>query len=279
MWFSTRDYGTWIQCPSIEMPSSKEGWNSGGSFLNGGAYQRSSTAAHKKYALHWGSIGRDEARKILDFADRLYGDGPFYWVDPFVAEYNMLPQWFASPSQGLTDGIPLNGDVRGTAIDTPANANGYPVKSIVYTVILGVPTVPVWVPVPPGYTAWVGAHGADGTGGVLQVQTTTGPTSYGSTTTLTLLPVTSTVRVDTAFSGAITGIELSLSGNGTITLSGIMVQVLPNGVTPEPGGFISGQGHSGCSFVDQPEYVPYSAAFDRASVAAEFVETEGWRVA
>jgi hypothetical protein len=120
MWFSTRDYGAWIQCPSIEMPSKKEGWNSNGLFLNGGAYSRSSTAAHKHYNMSWGNINRDEARKILDFADRLYGDGPFYWVDPFVAEYNMLPQWFASPSQGITDGIPLNGGTRGTAIATPA---------------------------------------------------------------------------------------------------------------------------------------------------------------
>jgi hypothetical protein len=280
MWFGTRDYAAWIQCPSVEMPSSKEAWNSTGTFLNGGAYGRSSTAAHKRYNMSWGIINRDEARKILDFADRLYGDGPFYWVDPFVAEYNMLPQWFASPSQGITDGIPLNGDVRGTAIGTPDNTNGYPVKSIVYTVNPAVPTVPVWVPIPPGYRAWVGAHGSDGTGGTVQVRPTTGPTSYDTTYTLTLLPVTSTIRVDATFGGgAVTGIELSLAGSGTITLSGIMVQILPVGVTPEPGGFISGQGHSGCSFVEQPEYVPYSAAFDKASLAAEFIETEGWRVA
>lgn len=280
IWFGTRDYATWIQCPSPEMPSSKEGWDSTGTFLNGGAYKRSSTAAHKHYNMHWASIGRDEARKILDFADKLYGDGPFYWVDPFVAEYNMLPQWFASPGQGITDGIPLNGDVRGTSIGTPANSNGYPVKSIVYTVNPAVPTVPVWVPIPPGYRAWVGAHGSDGTGGTVQVRPTIGPTSYDTTYTLTLIPVTSTIRADASFGGgSVTGIELSLAGSGTVTLSGIMVQVLPVGVTPAQGGFISGQGHSGCSFVDQPEYVPYSAAFDRASVAAEFIETEGWRVA
>lgn len=280
MWFGTRDYATWIDCPQVSMPSGKAGWGDGGMFLNGGAYTRQSVAAHKVYAMEWRNTTRDEGRKVLDFADKIYGTGALYWADPFVMDKNMLPQWFASPSQGLYDGLPLNGGARGTAIGTALNSLGYPVQSIVYTVTAGVTTIPVWIPIPPGYTAWVGAHGVAGSGGTVTVRPTTGPSTYAATTTLTLLPVTSTTRVNASFSnGSYTGIEVALGGAGTITLSGIIVQLLRNGVTPATGGFISGQGHSGCSFSSQPEYVPYSAAMDRVSLSAEFVETEGWRIA
>jgi len=71
-------------------------------------------------------------------------------------------------------------------------------------------------------------------------------------------------------------LQLSLAGSGTITLTGIMVQVIKTGVNPGPGMFISGQGNSGCSFVTQPQYTPYSAAFDRVGVVAELAETGGW---
>lgn len=280
MWFGTRDYSTWIACPVVEMPSGKAGWNSSGTFLNGGAYTRASTSAHKHYVMDWKYISRDDARIILDFADKIYGTGAIYWADPFVMDKNMLPQWFASPMQGITDGIPLNGDVRGTAIATPANALGYPLQSIVYTVNPAATTVPVWVPIPQGYTAWIGAHGSAGTGGTIIARSTTGPTTYGTTVTLNLLSVSSTTRVDTSFQGGTnTGVEISLAGSGTITLSGIIVQLFPTGVTPPTGGFISGQGHSGCSFLAQPDYVPYSAALDMVNMTAEFVETEGWRIA
>jgi hypothetical protein len=278
MWFGTRDYATWIDCPKVDMPSAKTGWETSGVFLNGGAYKRSSVAAHKGYAMTWNKTSRDEARKVLDFADKIYGTGAVYWADPFVMDKNMLPQWFASPSQGLYDGLPLNGGVRGTAIATPANDLAYPVQSIVYKVLPSVPTLPVWVPIPPGYSAWVGVHGATGTGGTVTVRPTTGATTYGATTTLPVLSVTDDTRVSTQFDGdSYTGIEVALGGNGTITLSGIMVQIIRNDRVPELGGFISGQGHSGCSFLTQPSYVPYSATLDLVAVSAEFIETEAWR--
>lgn len=280
MWFGTRDYMTWVPCPAINMPSGKESYQTNAQYLNGGQFVRNSTASAKRYSMSWGSLSRDEARPILDFADKIYGTGAIYFTDPFTAAYNVLPQWFASPSQGLDDGIPLNGGVRGTEAATAANGNGYPVKSINYNITSGAKTVPVWIPIPPGYTAWVGVHGVDGTGGNVQVKPTTGATTYGTTTTLTMLPVTSTTRVNASFAGGtFTGIEIALGGTGTVTLSGIMVQILANGVTPVEGGFISGQGNSGCSFVSQPSYVPYSAALDRLNMNIELVETEGWRVA
>jgi hypothetical protein len=266
-----------VRAPSVNMPSSKQGFSAELLFLNGGASIRRSTASHKRYTLTWNAVERDDARIILDLADRLYGDGPFYWHDPFVADRNVLPQWWATPSQGLFDGLPLNAGVRGVAVPTPTNSLNFPSQSIRYSVEAN-KTRRVWLPIPPDHTAHVGVYGSDGTGGQVSVRGTISGEYFDPPTVLTLMDVNDDSRFNATFTHYATrdGIELYLSGAGTVTLSGMMVQVLPNGETPETGSFISGQGHSGLQFASQPSYTPYSAVFTRAGLSAEFVETGGW---
>lgn len=283
MYFGTRQLMQWIACPNVEIPQGKVGWASQTNYLNGGAYVRRSTTAHKEYEFTWDPVTRDEIRTVLDYADRLYGDGPFYWVDPWNADANMLPQWAASPFQALDDAPNAYAtNVLLEQASTPSNTLGYPVRSTRFTFTDdSAPRRGPWVPIPPGYTAWVGAHGFDQSGLEVVVTPTTGATTYGTPFNATLLSVTDSTRVtdSVAASSGATGLVLSLDGasGDSIALSGVIVQVLKDGVTPSTGGFISGQGHSGCQFADQPEYVPYSAAFGNGSVVASLVETEGWR--
>lgn len=272
----TRDKMLEARMPSIPLPSSKVGWSSEMNYLNGGASVRKSFAASKRYEMNWESITRKQARVILDIADGVYGTGAVYFLDPFAANTNCLPQWWATPSLGLEDGLPLTGTVRGVEAATPSNTINLPVKSIVYTCA---PTGSrsVWVPIPTGYTAHIGAWGQAGTGGQLVATPTTGATTIGTPANVTLQaasvinPITQTV----AASGGNTGVLLSLGGTGTVTLTGIVVQVLPDGESPQIDGFISGQGNSGCTML-QPEYTPSSVAYDRVELAVELVETEGW---
>ena len=280
MWFGTRAYMRWVKAPTVGMPSSRVGRSDDADYLNGGAFVQSSTASHREYQLTWEAAKRSETRPIMDYQDRLYGDGAIYWADPVAMPENMLPQWFASPFQGLDDGPILTGEeVRGTAVATTANTLGYPTRSITYDVAADSTVMKVWVPIPPGHTAWVGAHGQDGTGGTVVATPTTGHTTGGTPVTLTMLPVTSQTRVNQSFSGdTYGGVLISLGGVGTVTLSGIMVQIFPNGVTPPTGDFISGQGHSGCSFNGWANYTPYSSALDINGLVVNFKETEGWRV-
>jgi hypothetical protein len=281
MWFGTRDYMQWIKPPQVGMGSPKVGWSTQQQFLNGGAYARRSVAAHKEYQMTWNMVSPDVAQVVTDYADRVYGTGAIYWVDPFNMERNMLPQWFAVPSQGLDDGLPLNGGARPVSSATPANLLGYPTTSALYTNTTGVTGPQIWVPVPPGYTLWFGAHGTAGTGGNVTVTPTTGPTTLGTPTALSLMAVTSSTRVNYSLdsnAGANTGAFINLAGNGTVTLSGIMAQCWPTGTTPPTGNFISGSGHSGCQFKDQPQVTPYSAVLNggRWGVTADFIETQGW---
>jgi hypothetical protein len=280
MWFGNRNYMTWVPCPAVGADYGREAGVRSLRLLNGGRYQKTTKAGAKTYSLTWNRTTRDALRPITDFAEGVYGDGAIHWTDPFAMDKNVLAQSFATPSLGGYDGVILNGaDSRPELVPTSANTLGYPTESAIYTMAGDANSLKHWVPIPPGYTAWVGAHGVAGSGGVVQVKPTTGPSTYGATVNLTLLSVASTTRFNASFarSSGITGIELSLGGTGTITLSGIMVQVLPDGSTPESGGYISGQGHSGCVFDGHPSIEAYSVVFDRVGMSANFVETEQWR--
>jgi hypothetical protein len=279
-YMATRFRGVELSSPNINVPSSKSGYYSVSNFLNGGASMRQSVAAHKQYTFTWNGLTRDEARVVTDFADGVYGRGEVYIHDPITADKNVLPQWWATPSQGAFDGLPLNAGVRGTLRTTPPNSLGFPAESIEYVVTTGV-TRNVWVPIPPGYVAWVGAYGeaVGGSTATVRAIPTAGPTNAtnGPTDLLQLLDVTDDTRFTNNYSSASwDGVRLGLGGSGSVILTAIMVQVLPLGQTPEPGGFISGQGNSGLRFVSQPSLTPYSASLDRVGVVAEMVETGGW---
>jgi hypothetical protein len=277
MFMGTREVMLEVPCPNVSMPSSKVGWSVELNFLNGGASVRRSTAASKRYEMTWNSISRDEARTVLDLADRIYGTGEIYWLDPFTADKNVLPQHWASPMQALYDGLPLVG------IDRPepgigAPGYGFPVQSAKYTIAPGDPSRKVWIPIPFGHSAHVGVYGQSGTGGQVFVTPTIDAVSNDTPQAVTLMQVDDTSRANLVVpaSDGYNGIELSLGGNGNVTIYGMIVQVLKDGKTPQPGGFISGQGHSGCQFASQPEYTPYSAAFDNVGMIASLVETGSW---
>jgi hypothetical protein len=277
MWFGTRNLMQEIKDPAVNMGASKVGWQTQSNYLNGGAYTRNSVGAHKEYDLSWNLTDRDTVREITDYADGVFGSGLVYWADPFVMDKNMLNMGWSVPSQGASDGVILTGtDTRPTLLDTPGNTLGYPTQSAVYTV--GVGDKPyMWIPVPPGYTAWVGVHGTAGSGGYVAATTTTGPNSTGATTVLSTQSVTDTNRFSYSVdSPGIDGLYLTLGGTGTVVLSGLMVQVLPTGYTPPTGGFISGQGHSGCRFASQPVLTQYSAVMDKVGLTAKLIEIGSW---
>lgn len=280
MWFGNRNYMQWIPCPQVGASYGSGGSSQAGGYLHGGAFRRQTLNAAKTRRLTWTLNGRDAIRPITDYVEGVYGEGAIYWLDPFDMDKNVLPQSVATPSLGGYDAVTLNGSiVRPQLVGTSSNSLGYPTESALYTLNAATDTpYRQWIPIPPGYTAWIGAHGISGSGGAVYARTTNSATAGGSSTALTMLPVTSTTRVNHSFpaSASVSGLEVWIGGTGTVTLSGIIVQVLKTGDTPEAGGFISGQGHSGMSYDGWPEQNNYSAALDLIGLTADFIETEQW---
>lgn len=168
MYFGTRERMTWVKTPAIDAGIGKGRWTSNGTFINGGAYSRSSTTGHKRYTFAWNLASQEEIYNIIDYADGLYGDGVMYFLDPFAKATNVLPQWWAAPRIQAEDAPPLTKEVRPTLVQTAANSNGYPTQSAVYNFTENSVFDEVYVPVPPGEAFHFGAHGsATGTAQIL----------------------------------------------------------------------------------------------------------------
>jgi len=260
----------WVPCPAIEADISSQGWSTSGRYLNGGGYARRSTASGKAYQFSWNLTSAENIYKVLDYADGVYGPAPYYFLDPFAIETNVLPTYWAAPRIAASDGPSIVLDKRPTLVSTLANTLGYPTKSAVYTLVTGDRFASLYIPVPTGYTFHFGAHGsATGTAGL--TVTATG----GAAVAQTLISSASNVRTNYSV-GGVTGVTLSAVGVGQLTLSGLMAQVRPTGVPVPMGGFISGRGNSGCEFDGLPTTNGYSSALDLQGASAKLIEVAAW---
>lgn len=276
MWFGTKGYMQWVPCPLVDSDMSAIGWQSQAQYINGGARVRRSNTAHKEYNLAWGLQARDNIRLITDYADGVYGDGLIYFLDPFAMDKNILPSYWATPMLGGYDAPMLTGSARPSLTTTSANSFMHPAQTATYTVDPADTKLTLYIPIPAGYTFWLGANGSATGSAVLNV---VGDLIAGGTdTTATTLSATlDGNRVAQSWSSATyTGVTLTLGGTGTISLTSLCGQVLKIGVTPSAGNFISGQGNSGCAFAEYPKLQNYSSAMDKVGLTARLVEVGAW---
>lgn len=288
MYFGVRGNMRMVKTPRIDMDVSKTGWGTSSQYLNGGAGVRTSTGAHKEYGMTWAG-SRDDVRAITDYADGLYdtdeGVNLIYFLDPAAMDKNVLPQLWASPFQQSVDGLTLFPGQKASIDLTPSNGLGYPARSVSY-LANRVPRS-LWVPIPAGFTAWVGVHGVADAGAGLTVATTDGANS-ATPTLLDTLAVTDPTRFSASFAAGsnVDGILLAPANLGPgaterFTWAGTMVQILRNGITPAPGDFISGQGHSGCQFYPKPTLSTVMAHGSGTrdgwvNLSAKLIETGSW---
>lgn len=270
MYFGTRERMTWVNAPAINSDISKTRWSNDGVYLNGGGYADRSVSAHRRYAFNWNLSSSDVIYAVLDYADGLYGSDLVYFLDPFAQATNVLPTTWASPRVQASDAPTLTKNVRPTLVDTAVNAFDYPTKSAVFT-LLGTSTFrTLWVPIPTGYSFYFGWHGvATGSAAI-----TLTPDTGSVVTPAGLNTNTSTLTNATVAS---TGVTISASGTGQLTIAGMIGQVLPTGSTAPTGSFQSGRGHSGCRFgpVTQSGYSAPSA-LDLMAATAMLIETGDW---
>lgn len=310
LWFGTREHMRWIPMPRYDTDISGMGWNTQAQYLDGRSFVRRSTTSHREYQFSWNLASRAELQPIFDYAAELYGPGPYYFIDPFAADTNVLPEWWAAPGMARQDAPILVGESRPQSIANSDFSYEYPSRGAAYTVDTGLNRQTLFVPIPPGMTFWIGAHGPESFGAYVSVKPFTGSTA-GSSVNLTNIPVSSPIRCNQHFSSAdgYTGVEISLQGTGTLQLFGIIGQILKNLVLPAPptggyeygelpygdglyggttapapfdpdlhplpGAFIGGNGHSGVEFATHPSRQGYSSALDKIGSAATLIEIGG----
>lgn len=281
MWFGTRGHEQWIKAPMTGADFSRKKYTTTLAYLNGGAAVQASRTSHAEYQMTWNVASRREMRPIQDFQSHAYDNDPLakrmvkenlvYFIDPMEQDLNLAPIFWGNPILSATDAPSLIQGARPVPVATPSNTLHYPSFSAQYTVPSNPTFRSFYMPCPPGFTLWVGAHGS-ASGASVQVTP-----AGGAAVQLPLLAVTSQTLVGSAFTS---GIDISLSGfaGTTITLSALIIQCLPTGSVPQPGSYISGRGHSGCAFGDEPKVTAYSSVNRRAEVGmtASLIEVGAW---
>lgn len=290
MWMGPRGYEQWVPAPKTNADFSSIGSREKDQYLNGGAGIRGTKDGHKEYNLSWSSKRREELAPVLDIAKGIYDTGIdsdlVYFIDPTVYDWNVLPDMVASTYKTGLDGVPLTVDFDGYPLYpdlelAPRNAYGYPARLATYTLSKTNSGRAVYIPIPPGKTLWLGVHGSNSGAGVCVTPfvddsafTTTFPTPLG---------VDTDQRVNASWSQSdgYTGVEISvalLSGQstGSVSIQGMIAQILDDGVQPFPGGFISGEGNSGCEFDSIPTISPYLNG-KLWGMSGRLIEVGSWR--
>jgi hypothetical protein len=274
MWMGPRGRETWVPAPMTGGQFGPVGRSTKTSSLNGGAGIDSSTSSHMEYNMSWTPTSGAILRPITDMYAGVRGPGLIYFTDLMEASQNVLPMSWAWPAQACYDAVPIVGDVRPSNVITVQGAFGFPYESARYLLDSSSVSKRLYLPIPQGFVAWVSASGSTAGPAV-----TVTPIAYGnvSSTPVNVAIMSPDENIAfTSFTGQ--GIELSLTGTGLITLSGLMVKMLPSGATPSIDAWISGGGNSGCKFEGPPVPTAYSSpeALDKVGMTAKLTEVGSW---
>jgi hypothetical protein len=300
VYFGNKGFQTWIPSPQTGMEAGSSGYANEVQYLNGRAFVKRSRASHRVFSPAWlGSMNNpvlsNGLQVVKNFQDGLYNGGPFYWVDPYAADQNLMAPHWAAPMLGETDWPNLVSNIAPT-FTTVAYANNFPMKSATYALPGSyVGDRKFTIIIPSTHTLSFGWHtptagsfaglGAGvritpylrSTGAATTVQN---PYSLAAGGTQSVSTVT-TAGVMSQFDGATYSyVEIYLAnGNAStiaITIISMIAQVLLTGTTPASSGFIAGKGTTGLEFNSFSSIQYYSSAVNsgQMGLATGLVEVD-----
>jgi hypothetical protein len=224
----------------------------------------------------------DSVYTIKDFADGLYGEGPFYWLDPYAIDTNLFPPNWAAPMLSGEDWGALSTVGAASKVTTAANTNDYPYKSLRLTfgAAIAESTNQFRIIIPENFKLHFGWHGVQTSGGATIVLRGYDRDTGASTDVASVpLAVTSKIRTNTQMSGdTYSHVDIFVknpsASASVIDIAGMILQILPETDSVEQGGFISGRGTTSLEFAKTPEMEYYSAKINggQIGITAAFVE-------
>ena len=284
VYFGNASKQTWIKSPTSGMNASSKGWSSQVDLLNGRASIIKSTASHRVLSPSWvGSLNAadlsESLQTIKDFSDGLYGDGPFYWVDPFAAATNILPPHWAAPMLTASDWPNLATGLTPSFTDQFV-ANNFPMRYATYvTSGAYASTNKLTLIIPTGYKLHFGWHGPSGNSstGVRVVPYLRSTGLADTALNPTKITAGSAVRTNTQVSGTTYShveIFIASAATATIDITGMIAQILPIGSSVASGSFLSGRGTTALEFSSKPTIEYYSSNINNGQIgmSAEWVE-------
>lgn len=276
VYFGNESKQTWINAPQTGMKASSNGWIKESVLLSGRAFVRRSKASHRKFDMSWlGELNapalEDSLQTIKDFYDGVYGDGPFYWLDPYAVDTNLLPPHWANPAISETGWPSLVPGL--TEIYVPETvANNYPAKYVEFDTADGYESSEVLtLIIPKDYTLNFGWHGP-ASGSAAGVRIVPYLRSTGAADTAlnpAKLTAGGTVRTNTKVKGdtySHVKIYIATTLASTVQITGMIAQILPENDAVASGGFLSGRGTTGLEFTQAPQIEYYSSAIGNGRI-------------
>jgi hypothetical protein len=288
VYFGNAEKQLWINAPQTGMNASSQAFTTEAQLLNGRAHIKRSRGSHRRFTPSWlGSLNspdlENSLQSVKDFADGVYGDGPFYWVDPFAANQNILPPHWAAPMLMEKD-LPQLWDIAPFEyIDTPTNNLNYPTNSARYVSAETDEvdsTKKLTLIIPEGYSLFFGWHGevVSGNAGV-KILRTARISGQVDSVSPEPISVTSSNRTNTIVNGtSYSKVEIQFYNPAgedfDFSVAGMIAQILPSTSFPEPGGFLSGRGTTGIEFGSTVTIEYYSSAINDGQIgmSAEWIE-------
>lgn len=280
VYFGNANKQVWIPAPQSGMQAESGTRLIENQLLSGRMSISRSGANSRRFTASWiGGLNEsaieDSLHTIKDFYDGVYGDGPFYWNDPYATGTNLLPPHWAAPGLARNDWPIITSFDATEFVLTDSNTLSYPTYSARYNLTATTEvssTRKLTLIIPPDYTLHFGWHGVvdSGSAGIRITRTSR---TAGTQTNIdpSVISVTSSNRTNVAISGDVySKIEIYLyKPNGSasdITISGMIAQLLPDGTNPAAGGFIGGRGISALEFAAPVALEYYSANVNNGQV-------------
>lgn len=280
VYFGNSERQIWVNAPATGLQSPSNGFTYQEQLISGRTFLKRSYGAHRTFNPTWlGSMNDPELENSLqtikDFSDGLYGKGPFYWIDPFAADQNILPPHWAAPSLTLLD-WPKIWDIEPfEVVDTPSNQLNYPAKSLKFdysdTDELG-STKKLRLIIPDGYSLFFGWHGeihsGEATVRIDRYQRSDGEISPLLTTPISVSSSNRTNAIvnGTTYSMVDIYFYKPADKDADFTVSGMIGQILPSTSFPEPGAFLSGRGTTGIEFAGGVNIEYYSSKINNGQI-------------
>lgn len=284
VYFGNLNKQTWIKAPLSGMKASNVGWSSETQLLNGRKHVRRSNGAARQFDASWVGGIKDEnlatsLATIRDFSTGIYGDGPFYFLDPFAMNVNVMPPHWSMPALADNDWPKLSGEIEPT-FSASTTANNYPYEYAQYvTTAAYYSDRELVLIIPTGYRLHFGWHGPSGNG-TTGIRITPYKRSDGTADTAlnpTKITAGGTVRTNAQISGTTYShvkIALATAAAATVNISAMIAQILPEGAVVASGGFVAGVGTTGVEFNQHPTIEYYSSEINKgqSGMSATWIE-------
>lgn len=278
MWMGTRGFEQWVPAPAINMDRGRGGYAVEQVLLTGGIDVYRAKATYGAWNLAWPNQAVESLAPIEAMAAGLYdtptNKGLVRFIDPMAAYSNVLPPDWAAP--GMADSMPLLAGQAPTISYEAVSTYGHPARTANYAATAST-SRKLYIPIPPGHSFLIGVRGSAASTGRVRVAPVTGAT-VGTPVALTWLSRNTQVLTNYRVSGAtVTGVEVSISGAGTIALNSMLARIAVGTNAPhQTGRYLPGRGASGCAFASTPAEVAISAALNHTGFQARLVEVEPW---